>query len=222
MASRREIAASPSMLAAQRAGEGGELHVLGQEAGGAGAQPAHAERLVAGRAGEQDDGDRAVVLVDALRRLDAVHVGHHVVHHDHVGAVEERQLDGLAAVRGLRDDGHVVLLEDVADQPADERVVVGDQGADLGRVVHDELHLRRAGCARRRWPWRCAETPPSGARSSDWSTVERMLRGCWGWELGRSTGRARFERRFDVGAGFMSLTLSGRGWRPLAGRLAWS
>ena len=199
--------------AAQRARERGELHVLGQVAGGAGPQAAQPERVV-GRAGEQHDADLLVLLVDPPRRLDAVHLGHHVVHHDHVGPVEERELDRLAAGRGLGDDGHVVGLQGVADQATDERVVVGDQRADPGGVVRDVAHqeIRERAAP---WPCRWVDTPPSGASRSDIRTVERIVRGGWGRVLGVRTARARFAWGFGTGDGFMLRRLPGAGWRPL-------
>ena len=200
--------------AAQRARQRGQLHVLRQKARRAGPQAAHPERLV-GRAGEEHDADLDVLLVDPARRLDAVHLGHHVVHHHHVGAIEQGQLDGLAARRGLGDDGHVVGLQGVADQAADERVVVGDQRADAWGVFRDVAHVRRYASARRPGRGGAARRHRSGARRSDIRTVERIVRGAWGRVLGRRTARARFAWGFGVGAGFMGATFPAAGWRPL-------
>src|SRR5690606_34073705 len=102
----------------------GALHLLEQVAGGAG-HDRRVDRVVVGERRQHDAGDLGVARADVAADLDAVAVGQpHVAHRD-VGArggdAGQRFLGGAR----LADDLQVVLgLEELADPPADDLVVV--------------------------------------------------------------------------------------------------
>src|SRR6185437_10103503 len=114
----------------------GGLGVLDQEAAGPGT-----DRLVdvlVGLEGGQDDHldpGQVVVGGDAAGGLQAVHPGHPDIHQHHVGALAEGQVDRLGPVGGLADDLEVVGgVNEHVESGADQRLVVGEQDADHGRV----------------------------------------------------------------------------------------
>jgi hypothetical protein len=72
---------------------------------------------------------------DARGGADAVEPGHADIHQDHIRAQRQGRADGLFAVAGLPDHGHVGLgVQDHAEAVAHERLVVDDEHAD--RVSH--------------------------------------------------------------------------------------
>ena len=75
------------------------------------------------------------MLEDPARRLDAVHLGHHEIHHHDVRAVEERELHGLPAGGSLGDHRDVGALQRVPDEAANERIIVGDDRPQHSLIV---------------------------------------------------------------------------------------
>ena len=80
---------------------------------------------------------RIVERRDAARGLDAVHRRHPHVHHDHVGMPALEPPDGVGAVDRLAHHLEVGLgLEDHAEPPAHQRLIVGDHHPDRRAVAH--------------------------------------------------------------------------------------
>ena len=90
--------------------------------------------ILLARAREHDHELLGARLADLTRGDDAVQFGHDDVHDHDVGAVEERQLDRLAAVARLGDHEHPRLLERVLDDTAGERVVIRDDRSQRLRL----------------------------------------------------------------------------------------
>ena len=129
MLSLREIAASPLERALERLRQRVDVDVLGEEARTAPARSAEQPDLVVVGAGQDHDHLVRDLLDDPARRGDAVELGHHDVHQDHVGAVVQRELDRLAPVVRLRDDDHAGALQRLLDHPPGEGIVVRDDRA---------------------------------------------------------------------------------------------
>ena len=104
--------------------------VLEQEPGGA--APERLEHvLVEVEGGHDEHAGARHPRGDPPRRLEAVDPGHPHVHHDDVGTGADGLLDRLRPVSGLADDPDVLLiLEDHAHAPADEREIVGQHDPD--------------------------------------------------------------------------------------------
>ena len=103
--------------------------VFEHEAARAGAQRV-VDVVVEPECRQDQDAGRGLVTGDAAGRLDPVEHGHANVHQHDVGPEPACLGDGVFAVDGLADDGRVrLVLEDLAQADADERLVVGDQYA---------------------------------------------------------------------------------------------
>ena len=82
--------------------------------------------------GQQDDARREPRVGQRAGDGEAVPDGHAEVDDGHVGPVRERQLHGRATVVGLGDDDEPrVADDDPREALADDRMVIGDQDADL-------------------------------------------------------------------------------------------
>jgi hypothetical protein len=93
--------------------------------------------LLLDEARHRDDLRLGPLGLDPADRGDAVHVRHQQVHQDDVGLEPAGHGDALAAIGGLADDLDVVLqVEEHAEAHPDDRVVVDDQDADAGAVLH--------------------------------------------------------------------------------------
>ena len=79
---------------------------------------------------QHDDARLRIDLANPPDRLDALHLRHPQVHQHDVGTVRAERLDGLAAVGGFGDDLEIgLLVDDVGDAGAQQRVIVDDQHA---------------------------------------------------------------------------------------------
>ena len=88
---------------------------------------------------------------DLRRGRESVRTGHADVHDDDVGGVFAGEVDGLAAVRRLGDDGHAgVGVDEDAEGGAQERLVVGEQDA-RGHGALPSSGSRCAGSRAPRW-----------------------------------------------------------------------
>ena len=110
---------------------------------------------------------------DPAGRLKAVHAGHPDVHQHHVGPLPDRRFDGFRAVLDVADDVDVLLIaQDGAEPGPDQRVVIGDEHADVSRhaPAHPPALPRRGISARTRQPVPLAgpasQLPPSAAARS--------------------------------------------------------
>ena len=114
--------------ALERARQGVEVDALAEEAGGAGAQRHHPDvDAVAG--GQHHHAHVGRVLGDLARRLEAVDPRHHKVHNNDVGPVVAGQLNGFAPTPGLGDHHDARFLQDVAQCPARQWIVIDDDDA---------------------------------------------------------------------------------------------
>jgi two-component system response regulator NreC len=59
---------------------------------------------------QDDDGGLGIGRENAARRLDAIHVRHRNVHHDHVRQLLFGEADTVAAIRGFADHRHIRLF----------------------------------------------------------------------------------------------------------------
>ena len=80
-------------------------------------------------------------------RGQAVEPGHLDVEDDEVGPQLAHELDGLVAAAGLADDVVALLLEELLEVEADDRLVLGDD--DAGRPGGRRGHGARRGSAGR-------------------------------------------------------------------------
>ena len=107
--------------------------VLEHEAAGTGAQRVEHVLVQAERREHQHPHVVAQRRDDAARGLDAVELGHADVEHGDVRLAGPRGIDGLQAVSRLRDHGQVGLgLDDLAQAPTDQRLIVGLADPDHG------------------------------------------------------------------------------------------
>ena len=67
------------------------------------------------------------------RGREAVHAGHTDVENGQVGLVIAHERDGFVAAAGLADDVVALLLEDLLEVETDDRLVLGNDNAHVGR-----------------------------------------------------------------------------------------
>lgn len=111
--------------------DGRRLRVLEEVAARSGAQGRH--EVVLGRErGDRQDPDRGVGVLDPACGLHPVHQGHLHVHQDHVRLDGGARLHGFDAVGDHTHAGHAGgRVDEHAERAAHERLVVGDQDAQL-------------------------------------------------------------------------------------------
>ena len=89
--------------------------------------------VVGGKAGQHQDAHAGWLRRDLPCGFDAIHLGHHQVHQDHVGVQRLSLGDGLGSVARLADHLDVALgREQRADAFADDGVVVNNHNSNGG------------------------------------------------------------------------------------------
>src|SRR5690606_34534433 len=94
-----------------------------------------------------------------LRGLEPARAGHRAVHHDDGGAQFEREADGLFTIARLsRDADGRIVLQEPAEAPPHQRVIVDEQNGD--GVCHAAAPVPTGTLKRTSVP------PPGGSRNS--------------------------------------------------------
>ena len=138
--------------AANGFGEFGGGALFEQVAAGAGVECA-AQIAGAGEGGEDDDAGAGLGELEVGGEFEAGLLGHFDVGDDDVGREIAGELEGLAAVGGLGDDGDVGLeIEEGGERSAEHGLIFGEEDADRRGGGHEAAGSRSGSSMRRRVP----------------------------------------------------------------------